>query len=64
MWKYLKPKWLENYITIYRDSGLRGLYKKGGKTLIIGLFLFFFIKGTTLYIIIPYLAYKGIISFW
>tara|TARA_B100000676_G_C17274797_1_gene434697 strand:- start:136 stop:333 length:198 start_codon:yes stop_codon:yes gene_type:complete len=62
MGKYLNLKWFREYIQIYRDSGWKGIRSKGGKKLIVAVFLFFFIKGFVLYIIPLYLALQGVNS--
>ena len=54
-------KFLAKYIKIFKESGFKGLIKEGGWKLLIGFFLYYLIRDTILYIIIPYLIVKGII---
>jgi len=62
MRKILYPKWLEAYTKIYKESGWRGLVKKGGIKLIIGFFLFYLIRDSILYLLPLYLGLSGINS--
>ena len=54
-------KFLSKYVKIFKESGFKGLIKEGGWKLLIGFFLYYLIRDTILYIIIPYLIVKGII---
>jgi len=58
----LSPQWFTNYKAIYKNEGIKALFKKGGGKLIIGFFVFYLIRDVTLYIIPLYLASKGIVS--
>ena len=60
MRKFLKPVWIEKYTEIYRQSGWRGIIKKGGIKLIIAFFLFYLIRDSILYLLPLYLAFQGI----
>ena len=55
----LKPKFIKEYTKIYRKDGLRGVLKKGGWKILFYFFIFYLIRDTILYILIPYLGYKG-----
>ena len=50
---------MRKYVLIFREKGLKEGLKAVGWPTAIGLFLFFLIKGITLYIILPYLIAKG-----
>ena len=56
------PKWFEKLKKIYKEDGIKGLFKKGGKKFIIAFFLFYLVRDTILYVIPFYLASRGIIS--
>ena len=62
MGKFLKPKWLEKYTGIYRESGWRGILKEGGYKLIIAFFLFYLIRDSILYLLPLFLAFQGVQS--
>ena len=57
---FLKPKFIKKYTDIYKNDGFKGLVKKGGWKLFFYFFIFYLIRDTILYILIPYLAWQGI----
>ena len=57
---FLKPKFIRKYTDVYRKDGFRGVVKKGGWKLLFYFFIFYLIRDTILYILIPYLVGKGI----
>jgi hypothetical protein len=56
-----KVKFLSKYIEIFKKSGFKGLIKEGGWKLLFFFFMYYLIRDSILYIIIPYLVVKGII---
>ncbi len=60
--KWLTPKWVDKYATIYRQEGFKGVVKKGGVWLLVGFFMFYLIRDSILYLLIPYLIAKGVID--
>ena len=62
MRKLLKPKWLEKYTEIYRQSGWKGIVKAGGIKFFIFFFLFYLIRDSILYILPIYLGLQGVKS--
>ena len=56
-----KSKFLKKYTTIYKEDGFKGVLKVGGWRVITYFVLFYLIRDTILYIIVPYLIVKGII---
>ena len=56
-----KSKFLKKYTKIYKQDGFKGVLKVGGWKVITYFVLFYLIRDTILYIIIPYLIVKGII---
>jgi len=54
-------KLLSKYIEIFKQNGFKGVLKEGGWKILIYFFLYYLIRDTILYIIIPYLIVKGII---
>ena len=56
-----KVKFLEKYIAIFKESGFKGLIKEGGWKLLFFFFMYYLIRDSILYILIPYLIVKGIV---
>ena len=56
-----KSKFLRKYTGIYKEDGFKGVLKVGGWRVITYFVLFYLIRDTILYIIVPYLIVKGII---
>jgi len=56
-----KSKFLKKYTKIYKEDGFKGVLKVGGWRVIAYFVLFYLIRDTILYIIVPYLIVKGII---
>ena len=54
-------KFLSKYIDIFKKDGFRGLIKEGGWKLLFFFFMYYLIRDSILYILIPYLIVKGII---
>ena len=57
-----KSKLLIKYTQIYKQEGLKGILKSGGWRLLVYFFLFYLIRDTILYIIIPYLIVRGFLN--
>lgn len=60
--KWMTPKWIDGWANIYREKGFKGLMKEKGWKVLIAFFLFYLIRDSILYILIPYLIYKGYVS--
>ena len=56
-----KVKFLAKYTAIFKENGFKGLIKEGGWKLLFFFFMYYLIRDSILYIIIPYLVVKGII---
>ncbi len=56
---FLKPKFIRKYTQIYKEDGFKGLVKKGGWKLLFYFFMFYLIRDSILYLLIPYLIAKG-----
>ena len=56
-----KSKLLIKYTKIYKEDGFKGVLKVGGWRVITYFVLFYLIRDTILYIIVPFLIVKGII---
>jgi|TARA_B100000085_G_scaffold157490_1_gene143029 hypothetical protein len=57
----LIPKFLRKYVFYLKEHGFKKTIKKFGWKLFAVIFLFYLIRDSILYIIIPYLVLKGII---
>ena len=56
-----KVKLLSKYIEIFKQNGFKGLIKEGGWRLLFFFLMYYLIRDSILYILIPYLIVKGII---
>tara|TARA_B100000579_G_scaffold426393_1_gene433547 strand:+ start:1417 stop:1644 length:228 start_codon:yes stop_codon:yes gene_type:complete len=59
----LIPKFLYKYVIYYQNHGFKKTIKKFGWKLIIIISIFYLIRDSILYIIIPYFAIKGLFNF-
>ena len=57
---FFRPKWAEDWISLIRTEGLKAFIKQKGWKVLIALILFYLVRDTILYIIIPYLAISKI----
>ena len=58
---FFKIRFISHYTSIFKKDGLKGVLKEGGWKVLFYFFIFYLIRDTILYIIIPYLIIKGII---
>ena len=56
----LIPKFLRKYVYYYKEHGFKKTVKKFGWKLFTIIFLYYLIRDSILYIIIPYFVLKGI----
>ena len=56
----LIPKFLRKYVYYYKEHGFKKTLKKYGWILFAIIFLYYLIRDSILYIIIPYFVLKGI----
>jgi len=61
MKKFFKFKFIDKYIKVFRKDGLKGVLREGGWKVLFYFFMFYLIRDSILYILIPYLIVKGII---
>ena len=50
---------ISKYISIFKKEGIKGVIQQGGWRILVVLFFFFLIKGL-LWLLIPYLFFKGV----
>ena len=53
---------MKGYIKIYKEKGLKAAIKAAGWKVFVLIFMYYLIRDVTLYILIPYLIAKGVIS--
>ncbi len=53
------PKFINEWLEIKREGGLKLLFKKKGWYVIVAIVTYYLIRDSILYILIPYLIYKG-----
>jgi|TARA_B100001964_G_scaffold28102_1_gene28416 hypothetical protein len=56
-----KIRFINHYASIFKKDGFKGVLKEGGWKVLFYFFMFYLIRDTILYIIIPYLILKGMI---
>ena len=61
---FFKPQFMQPWIDAYKNGGIKELLSQHGWKVIIGFFLFYLIRDSILYIIIPWLGYKHFSSFF
>jgi len=59
---FLKPRFLSEWNVIRREGGYKLLIKKKGWSVVVAFIVFYLIRDSILYVLIPYLAFKGIIT--
>ncbi len=60
--RFLVPRIIAVEVATWRKLGLRGYVRKRGFRFFAAIFIYYLVRDTTLYIIIPYLVLKGVIS--
>lgn len=56
------PPFIRAWVTLLREKGLKGFIKEKGWKIVFAIFLFYLIRDSLLYIIIPLLIAQGILS--
>lgn len=56
---FYRPRFLEEWGAIRREGGYKLLIKQKGWVVLAAFFLYYLIRDSILYILIPYLAIKG-----
>jgi len=54
----LKPKFLQNWIEIYKKGGFKVLMKEKGWKVVAVFFLYYLVRDSILYILIPWIGYS------
>lgn len=56
------PAFIREWATLLREKGWRGFVREKGWKILFAIFMFYFIRDSVLYIIIPVLIAQGILS--
>ena len=59
---FITPKFISASVQIFRDSGFKGLIKEKGWKFVFYFFMFYLIRDSIIYILIPYLIGKPIFN--
>ena len=59
---FRQPEFIKDWLNIYREGGLVHLVKNKGWSVVFAFFIYYLIRDSILYIIIPYIAYSHISS--
>ena len=62
--KFVKPKFFREWNDIRKEGGLKLLLKQKGPIVLVVFFLYYLIRDSILYILIPVLIAKEIITCW
>ena len=58
------PGFVREATATFREQGLRGILRAYGWKLFAVFFVFYLVRDVTLYIVLPYLAARGLWSLW
>ncbi|MFQ6616498.1 MAG: hypothetical protein ACE5HZ_06985 [Fidelibacterota bacterium] len=56
------PKIVREWRSIYREGGFKLLIRKKGWVILVAFFAFYLVRDSVLYLLLPYLAIRGVIS--
>ena len=60
--RLLVPRFIAAEVVLWRELGLRGYIRKRGFWLFAAVFVFYLVRDSILYILIPYLVIQGVIQ--
>jgi len=60
--KSFVPQFIQNWKATLKEKGLKGFIKQYGWKVFVGIFAYYLIRDTLLYIVIPFLIINNIIS--
>ncbi len=60
--RLLKPKPVQELTRTLKEKGFRGFLKEKGWKLVVALVLFYLIRDSILYLVLPYLAARGLLG--
>ena len=59
---FRQPEFIDEWLNIYREGGFSKLIKENGFVVLVTFFLFYLIRDSILYLLLPYLAYSNFSS--
>jgi len=59
----LVPPFIRTWREIWKEHGLKALLKEKGLKVVVVVFMFYLIRDCILYLLLPYLAAKGLFGF-
>jgi hypothetical protein len=60
--RILKPKIIQEWTALLKEKGPREFLKQKGWKIVAAVFLFYLIRDSLLYLILPYLAARGLLG--
>ncbi len=57
---FLTPRFMKPYVKIIQEEGFKSFFKKAGPKVIVIIVLYYLIRDSILYLLIPYLIARGI----
>ena len=59
----ITPKFIRPYVKIWQEEGFSAFLKKAGWKVVLGVVVFYLIRDSIIYLVLPYLVAKGIFQF-
>jgi len=59
---FLKPKFVLEWRRLIKEEGFKGFIKKKGWKIVFIFFLYYLVRDSIIYIIIPYLVYNNLVT--
>ncbi|MFQ5771234.1 MAG: hypothetical protein ACE5HX_11900 [bacterium] len=60
--RILKPKIIQEWTALWKKIGFWGLVKQKGWKIVVAIILFYLIRDTFLYLLLPYLVARGLLG--
>lgn len=57
-------RWIREATATFREAGFKGILRAYGWKLLAAFVLFYLVRDVTLYVVLPYLAARGLLSIW
>jgi hypothetical protein len=58
--RILKPKIIREWTALWKEVGFRGFVKRKGWKMMVAIIIFYLIRDSFLYLLLPYLAARGL----
>ncbi|HEX9654942.1 MAG TPA: hypothetical protein VGA99_14635 [bacterium] len=60
--RMFKPRLIQEWTAIWKEKGCRGLIREKGWKIVAAVFMFYLIRDSLIYLILPYLAARGLLG--